>query len=122
MNAPPRSIAVISWLFIAVGVITFASGLLPPSQRIAELKQHPFEFGLIQAVRILATVAGAFMLCGFNWARWLLIGWLAFHVILSASHSTRELAVHTLLMVVVAYFLFQPKATAYFRGATIGPS
>ena len=55
------------------------------------------------------------MLRGFNWARWLLVVWIAYHVILSAFHSPFEAAVHGLLFVIVAYFLFRPQASAYFR-------
>jgi O-antigen ligase len=56
-----------------------------------------------------------FMLYGFNWARWLLVVWIAFHVILSGLHSQFELLVHSLLFAVVLYFLFRPEASAYFR-------
>jgi len=117
MKKRPPSITVISWLFIASGCIAFFSGLLPLAQRITELKLHPFEFGLVQVVRILAVIGGVFMLCGFNWARWLIMVWLAFHVILSAFHSPVELMIHTLLSVVVAYFLFRAPTGVYFRAA-----
>jgi uncharacterized membrane protein len=117
VNKRPRSITVISWIFIVFGGIALFTGLLALPQRITELKQHPFEFWLVQAVRILGVLAGAFMLRGFNWARWLLVAWLAFHVILSAFHSPVELMVHGLLAAVVGYFLFRAPAAAYFRGA-----
>lgn len=67
-------------------------------------------------VRLLAILSGVFMLRGFNWARWLLIVWLAYHVVLSAFHSPMEVVVHGLLLCVVAYFLFRPAVSAYFRG------
>jgi uncharacterized membrane protein len=117
MNQRPRSITVISWIFIVFGGIALVTGLLPLPQRITELKQHPFEFGLVQAVRILGVLAGAYMLCGFNWARCLLVAWIAFHVILSAFHSLVQLTVHGLSAAVVGYFLFRAPAGAYFRGA-----
>lgn len=112
MNKRPRSITVISWIFIAVGVIALLYHLLPP-----------VEGGLVWVcvVRILAVLCGVFMLHGFNWARWLLLVWIAYHVILSVFHSPFELAVHGLLFAVIAYFLFRPKASVYFRGARAGP-
>ncbi len=56
------------------------------------------------------------MLRGRNWARWLLLVWLAFHVILSAFHALFELVVHSLLFAVIAYSLFRPRVSAFFRG------
>ena len=56
------------------------------------------------------------MLRGSNWARWLLIVWLGYHVALSVFHAPFELVVHSLLFAAVLYFLFRPQATAYFRG------
>ena len=83
----------------------------------------PVEGGLgwVCVVRILAVLCGVFMLRGFNWARWLLLVWIAYHVILSVFHSPFELAVHGLLFAVIAYFLFRPQASVYFRGARAGP-
>ena len=55
------------------------------------------------------------MLLARDWARWLLTAWVAYHVVLSAFHSLFELVIHGLLLAVVAYFLFRPAASAYFR-------
>jgi uncharacterized membrane protein len=111
MKKRPLSITIISWLFMAVGSIALVYHL---AEAIA---QHRFEQGLVWVccVRLLAIVSGVFMLRGFNWARWLLIVWLAYHVVLSAFHSPMEVVVHGLLLGVVAYFLFRPSASAYFR-------
>ena len=122
MNKRPRSITVISWIFIAVGSITLVTGLLPnvnttAAQRIAELKTHWF----VHVSRILALLSGVFMLYGFNWARWLLVVWLVFHVIISVLHSPLQVLVHSLLFAVVLYFLFRPPASAYFRGTRAEP-
>jgi hypothetical protein len=127
MDKRPRSITVISWIFIAVGSVSLLASLLPlvdtvAAQQIARLKaQHPVEFWLTPVVRILAILSGAFMLYGFNWARWLLVVWLGYHVILSAFHSLFELLVHSLLLAVVLYFLFRPEASTYFRGTRAEP-
>src|SRR2546426_4292958 len=116
MNKRPRSITVISWIFIAAGVI----GL---SYHATEFKpQRPFQYDVVWVclVRLLAIACGVFMLRGRNWARWLLLIWIAYHVILSGVHSLFQLVVHGLLFAVVAYFLFRPRASAYFRGARPG--
>lgn len=117
MNKRPRSITVISWIFIAFGSIALLIGLLPnvnttAAQRIAELKGHWY----VHVSRMVMVLGGLFMLYGFNWARWLLVVWLVFHVIISVLHSPFQLLVHSLLFAVVLYFLFRPLASAYFRG------
>ena len=111
MNQRPRSITVISWVFIAVGVVALTYHLLP--QHIAESRDE----GLLWVclVRLLAVVSGVFMLRGHNWARWLLVAWLALHVGLSFLHSAIQVIVHGLLSAVIVYFLFRPAASAYFR-------
>jgi|SRR5579863_9408395 len=123
MNKRPGSVTVISWVFIAVGVIAIFAGWFPPgdapaTQRVAESKaQQPVEHALQFTVNLLAVVGGFFMLRGFNWARWLLAGWMIFHVVLSAFHSFSEAAVHILLFSVIGYFLFRPGVSAFFRGS-----
>jgi uncharacterized membrane protein len=112
MSKRPRLITVISWIFIAVGIIALLYHLL-----------HPFEAGLVWVcfVRVLAVVGGVFMLHGFNWARWLLVVWIGFHVIVGALHSPWSLVVHGFLFAVIVYFLFRPQASAYFRGVGAAP-
>lgn len=122
MNKRPLAITIISWLFIAVGAVALVYHLLP--RHIGELQgRHQFEHELLWVclVRLLAIVSGAFMLLRFNWARWLLVVWLAYHVALSAFHSAFETVVHSLLFGVILYFLFLPQANAYFRKGTVEP-
>lgn len=116
MNKRPRSITVISWIFIALGSIGFLASLQPyldsaPAQSIAYLKAH----WMVHLARIVAVVSGVLMLYGFGWARWLLVVWMGFHIVLSALHSTLQLLMHSLLFAVILYFLFRPQASAYFR-------
>ena len=113
MTKRPFSVTVISVVFAAAGVIGLAYHL---SEFTA---QHPFQYDIVWVcvVRLMAIVCGVFMLRGHNWARWLTLVWLAYHVILSGFHSLHELVMHALLFVVFAYFLFRPGASEYFRGA-----
>ena len=112
MNKRPRSITVIGWLFIATGVI----GLGYHATEFKADRPFQYDVGWVCFVRLLAILCGVFVLCGSNWARWALLGWIAYHVVLSAFHSLSELAMHTLLFALVAYFLLRPQASAYFRG------
>lgn len=106
----PVSVTIVAWIYILAGIGGIAAHISEFNAR------HPLDSDSIMAliVRILAIVAGAFMLRGSNWARWLAIAWIAFHVLLSAFHPVRELVVHCVLFAVFAYLLFRSAATAYF--------
>lgn len=113
MNRRPISVIAIACLYIvagAAGVIYHFHDFNP---------RHPLESEVILAllVRLAAIVCGVYLLRGANWARWLAIVWIAYHVVLSGFHSWFELAIHSLLCIVIAYVLFRPAANAYFHAA-----
>jgi hypothetical protein len=114
MTRRPTSVTVIGCLYIATGV----TGLAYHAGDFRTMR--PGEYALVCFVRLLAVVGGAFVLRGRDWARWLLVAWMAYHVALSALHTPVELVMHAVLLVVIAYFLFRPKASAYFRHARAG--
>ena len=109
MNKRPLSVTVIGCLFIAVGVVAL-------SYHLTELRLSALEYDLIWVLtlRFLALLAGAFLLRGHNWARWLLLAWLAYHVVLSAFHSVSQTVTHTLLLAVIAWFLLRRASSDYF--------
>jgi uncharacterized membrane protein HdeD (DUF308 family) len=104
----PIAVTVIGCVFIAAGVMGVAY----------HFSDKPFDGGAIAllAVRVLAIVAGVYLLMGKNWARWVALGWMGFHVGVSAFHSVGEFAMHSVLMVVIGYFLVRPPGSEYFRG------
>jgi hypothetical protein len=112
MNKRPLSVAIVAWMYIVTGVATVAF-------HATEFKTSPFPWDgiLVELVSLIALVCGIFMLRGQNWARWLAIAWISFHVVLSAFHSPSELAIHSLFCAILAYFLFRPTAARYFRAA-----
>jgi hypothetical protein len=103
----PRAVTILAWIYIAVGVVSFVYG--------APLHGVHADDLLAESVRLSGIVAGAFMLRGENWARWLAIAWIAFHIALSAFHELRELAVHAAFGIAIAVVLFRPNAKRYFR-------
>lgn len=107
---------VIGVLFVVAGVIGFGYHL----PEIARTGTARYEVIWVLVLRLLAIVGGVFLLRGANWARWLLIGWLAYHVVLSVSHSTSELITHAALLVVIGYLLVRSRATTYFHTARQG--
>ncbi len=68
----------------------------------------------VHVVRLAGIVSGIFMLYGYNWARWLLVAWIAFHIVISALHSVPELLMHVVIFSVILFFLFRRPASAYF--------
>ncbi|HEY2391143.1 MAG TPA: hypothetical protein VGK22_08205 [Candidatus Angelobacter sp.] len=111
MKTRPISVTLISLLLAATGAIGFVSHL-------RELNvQHLFQndFVWIEFVRLLAVASGAFMLRSQNWARWLALSWISFHVAVSAFHSWTEVAAHCVVLAIFAYVLFRPAAREYFR-------
>ena len=118
MERRPRPITIISLCFIIFGSIALLSGLLPfgditLAQRIAELKGH----WMVHLSRILQIVAGVGLLYGRNWARWLLVVWIAFHIVISALHSVFQLVLHVLIFTVILYFVFRRESSPYFGRA-----
>jgi hypothetical protein len=105
----PISVTLIGVVFIVAG----ATGLAYHATDFRTMR--PAEYALVCFVRLLAVVGGAFLLRGKNWARWLVIAWMAFHVALSVLHTPVEVAMHAVLLLIIAWFLFRPKASAYFR-------
>ena len=57
------------------------------------------------------------MLRGHNWARWLAMAWIGFHVVVSGFDSFPAFAFHGVMFAVFAYFLFRKQAAEYFRSA-----
>jgi hypothetical protein len=114
----PRAVTIISWLFIIFGSIALLSGLWPyvrmtGQQLIVDLKTH----WMIHLSRILQIIGGVFMLYGRHWARWLVVVWILFHIVISALHSLSFLLMHVVIFSIILYFLFRPEANAYFRRA-----
>jgi hypothetical protein len=121
MMQRPKPITVVAWLFIAVG----AAGLLKDwwplvtphaSEQIARLKADGLsDFGPAWASRLAAIVGGIWLLRGANWARWLLVAWMVFHIGLSAMHSREQLLLHTAIFLPIAWVLFRGPSGRYFR-------
>lgn len=117
MKDRPLSITIISWLFILIGAVGLVSGLLPlfgasTAQLTADFKSH----WMVHLSRLAEIVSGLFMLRGHNWARWLLVVWIAFHIVISALHSVLQLSIHIVIFSIILFFLFRRTASDYFTG------
>jgi hypothetical protein len=108
MNKRPVSILIVACLYLAVGCVGFV-------YHFRDLA-HPDGIS-IELTEALAVLAGVFLLRRSNWARWLAIAWMAFHVAMSVVPPFRGLIVHALFFALIAWLLFRPEAGQYFRGA-----
>ena len=71
----------------------------------------------MELTELLAMVSGAFMLRGHNWARWLALAWIIFHVILSIFRLGPWIGGTQLCSVWrLPGFSSGPEASRYFRG------
>ena len=108
-NRRPISVLVIACLYLAVnlaGIISHFRGLLAGEQGSAWAEGTEF----------VGLICGVFLLLGHNWARWLAVAWILFHVILSVMHSWGEAVMHGLFCVGITWILFRSESSRFFRG------
>jgi hypothetical protein len=110
MDKRPFAVTALSWLFILVGAAELAVD-------IRRLSAHPFhrEDIWIGLVHLLAIVAGAFMLRGDNWARWLAVIWIGGHVAITVLNAWHGFLVHAIFFAGIAFLLFRADARGWFR-------
>jgi uncharacterized membrane protein HdeD (DUF308 family) len=106
----PIPVIVIACLYLAVGI----GGLVV---HFGELRTPD---GIWVAItELLAIVCGVFLLRAQNWARWLAIGWMAFHDLIHFG-VLRQLAIHSLFLVLVFWCLFRQNASHFFKNPKTG--
>lgn len=112
MKKRPLPVIIVALLFIVAGAIGFVyhfAEFFDPGARVYDLLW-------IQFVRVTAIVCGILLFKGINWARWLAIAWLLYHVVIGAYHSTSQMITHIVMLLIVALLLYLPKSSAFFRG------
>ena len=101
----PVAVLVIACLYLAVGIGGF----------IAHFDALRMPDGIsIEVTEFLAIVCGAFLLRAHNWARWLAIAWMAFHVLISFG-VLLQLAVHAVFLVLIIWALFRAESQRFFH-------
>jgi hypothetical protein len=109
-NTRPLSVTILACIFLLVG----AAGFVFHFRELLPLQRDGL---IVEGTEILAVVAGAFMLRGHNWARWLALAWMAFHVAISIGDPVKKLTMHAVIFILIAWILLRPPAGRYFRGA-----
>ena len=110
MKKRPIVITILAVLLMGIGVF----GLVGDYLNFKSLAAEHYEILWIAGVHLLAIVAGAFILQGHNWARWLAMAWIMFHVAISFLHSVQEVMVHSIVLALFAWCLFRGPAGRYF--------
>src|SRR5262245_38784478 len=114
-NKRPLSVNMLACVYLGVGIVGVA-------YHFPEFLTLRYDSVEVELMEVLALVSGAFMLRGRNWAGWLAVAWVTFHVISSAFHSFPEFAIHCVFAAVIGWVLFRPAAGRYFGAARIEPA
>jgi hypothetical protein len=123
MMPRPRSITFVAWVFIAAGAAGLLNDLWPlltsdATQQLAKLKADGlWDLGPAWITRILGVVGGVGLLYLHNWARWLLVAWMLFHIGISVLHSLHEVLVHAAIFIPLTYLMFRRSSEPYFHTA-----
>lgn len=111
----PVPVLIVALVYVAVGTVGFAyhfSGLWAGRQGSV----------WVELSECVAVLAGGFMLRGDNWARWLAVAWIGFHVVLSVFHSYSQTAVHAVIFALIVWALFTRAAGRYFERSVGRPT
>ncbi len=105
----PLSVVIVAWVYLLVGIGGFAAHF------DSLLARNAFPEGVsVEVTELAAVIAGVFLLRAQSWARWLALAWIVFHVALSFG-KPGEFTIHCVLCAVIAWSLFRPPASRYFR-------
>ncbi len=118
----PTSVTVVAWFVIVIAIISLISALVAYNnpmtmELMAKSKLSlPLQYGLMYGGIALSLVTGIAMLKGQNWARLLYVGWSVIGLVIGLATSPIKMAIlpGALLLAVIAFFLFRPKANVYF--------
>jgi hypothetical protein len=111
MNKRPLSVTIIGGIFVIAGAV----GLVYHSREFLTYQPFPLNVLWVELVRVVAIIAGVYMLRGSSWARWVALLWLLYHVLLSGFHSWIGMVMHGVLLAVIAYCLFRRPVREYFQ-------
>ncbi len=114
MNKPPIAVIVIAGLLILVGLGGFGRDFM----ELKSLSANHYESVWIGCVHLLAIVAGGFMLRGRNWARWLAVAWMAFHVAISIHEPLLTVLIHAAFLLLFVWILFFNAAARAWFGSS----
>ena len=107
-----RSVLAVGVLFVALGALDVYQGVVPIVSSIGQSRLAGDDV-LVLAIGIAALIGGWQLFRGRNWARWLLVAWMALHVAVSAGRPA-TLGAHLAIFGGIAFLLFRSHATPHF--------
>lgn len=105
---PPIPVMIVAAVYVLVGVMGFV-------YHFPELTAGHRDAIAIELTELLAVVSAVGLLLRQNWARWLALAWIVFHVGISLFHPLRELVIHSALCVLIVWLLFRPATARWFK-------
>lgn len=103
----PVAVILVATVYLLIGTAGFI-------RHFPDLATGQSDAIAIEITEITAVVCGVYLLRRHNWARWLALWWVIFHVMLSLLHPLPELGLHAALCVLIAWALFRPATSAWF--------
>jgi len=127
MSKRPKSITVVSWILIILGAISLVTSTItlnnPMAQELMAKSPIPvnIQYIMMYVGLLIMLVCGVAMLKGKNWARLLYVGWSAIGFVIGIATSPIKTAMIPGLVVflIIAFFLFRPKANEYFKATQV---
>lgn len=125
MKSRPKSVTVICWILIVMGglsIIPVLTGQMNNPKAMELMSQSPLplpvQYAMIYLGLAVTFVSGIAMLKGKNWARLLYVGWsiIGFIIGIATSPAKVMMLPGIVIFAILAFFLFRPKANAYFAG------
>jgi hypothetical protein len=122
MNKRPKSVTVISWILIVLGGISLISttAMFNNPTALDLLSKSPLPISVQYVISYLSVliiiVAGIVMLKGQNWGRLLYVvgNIIGFVIGVTTSPMKAAMIPGFIIFLIVAFFLFRPKANEYF--------
>ena len=122
MNKRPTFISVISWILIVIGGISLimTTAMINNPTVLDMMAKSPMPIPLQYTISyfglMVMIISGVAMLKGKNWARYLYVIWSLVRFVIGIATSPMKAVMIPgfVVFLVVAFFLFHPKATAFF--------
>jgi hypothetical protein len=105
----PRLATLLGWILIVLGAVECVYTLTKIHRPVSVT-----DFG-VPLFELIILVSGVFLLRGSDWARWLALAWVGFHVVIGSLHSLPKSIVHGLIFLAFAWMMFRPEMNAWFR-------
>jgi hypothetical protein len=112
----PRSVTIVAWIIIVLGIAGVLLSMRATSQGIlTSMQLASLYIGLAVAI-----VSGIFMLHGKNWSRWFYVAWCIFGLAYATRTTPNPLLLipGALKTAIIAFILFRGPANSFFSRAS----